>query len=159
MKIYNKDKTKILEEYDLKKGHLEDDVLKIHHNAVKGQEEEGHYETVMEYENGGKDVEWIIDKPYIEGQEAYDEEEKIQVYIPYTKKELDDIEKKYKIEGLTDTMNIYKQELSNSDYEAIKYAEGWFTEEEYEPIRTNREQIRVKIRELEDEIAKLEKNK
>lgn len=28
-----------------------------------------------------------------------------------------------------------KQKLSDTDYQAIKYAEGWLTEEEYEPIK------------------------
>ena len=41
-----------------------------------------------------------------------------------------------------------KQELANTDYEAIKYSEGWFTEEEYAPIKTMREELREKIREL-----------
>lgn len=27
------------------------------------------------------------------------------------------------------------QKLANSDYEAIKYSEGWYTDEEYAPIK------------------------
>lgn len=43
----------------------------------------------------------------------------------------------------------YKAELSATDYKAIKYAEGWLTEEEYAPIKAERERIRNEIRELE----------
>ena len=44
-----------------------------------------------------------------------------------------------------------KRELEETDYKAIKYAEGWLTEEEYTPVRAEREALRVKIRELENE--------
>lgn len=43
----------------------------------------------------------------------------------------------------------YKAELSATDYKAIKYAEGWLTEEEYAPIKAERERLRNEIRELE----------
>lgn len=49
-----------------------------------------------------------------------------------------------------------KMELSNNDFQAIKYSEGWYTEEEYEPIKSEREAMREKIRELEKELEKLE---
>ena len=48
----------------------------------------------------------------------------------------------------------YKMELASSDYEAIKYSEGWFTDEEYAPIKAEREALRVKIRELEELLNK-----
>jgi len=41
--------------------------------------------------------------------------------------------------------------LADSDFQAIKYSEGWYTEEEYKPIREAREEYRKKIRELEKE--------
>lgn len=83
MKVYNKDKTEELKKYDLEKGYLIDDKLLIaHHEAVQ---EQGHYETIAENEFGGKEVEWKID---VAGVPAYDEFEDIQVYIPYTEKEL-----------------------------------------------------------------------
>lgn len=41
-----------------------------------------------------------------------------------------------------------KKQLSDTDYEAIKYSEGWLTEEEYAPIKAMREELREKIREL-----------
>lgn len=45
-----------------------------------------------------------------------------------------------------------KNELADTDYKAIKYSEGWFTEEEYAPIKDMRESLRDKIRKLELEI-------
>ena len=42
-----------------------------------------------------------------------------------------------------------KEELSASDYKAIKYAEGLITAEDYEPIKAERQALRDKINELE----------
>lgn len=39
--------------------------------------------------------------------------------------------------------------LLESDYKALKYAEGWLTEEEYAPIKAERQQWRERINELE----------
>lgn len=47
-------------------------------------------------------------------------------------------------------INKLKAELSSTDYQAIKYSEGWFTEEEYAPIKAHREELREKIRALEN---------
>ena len=46
-----------------------------------------------------------------------------------------------------------KQELADTDYEAIKYSEGWFTDEEYAPIKAKREALREQIRKLESDIT------
>ena len=48
-----------------------------------------------------------------------------------------------------DKINALKQELASTDYEALKYAEGWFTEEEYAPIKEKREGLREQIRKSE----------
>ena len=45
----------------------------------------------------------------------------------------------------------YKELLAQSDYQAIKYAEGWLTEEEYAPIKALRQSYREAINELEGE--------
>jgi len=42
-----------------------------------------------------------------------------------------------------------KRELAKTDYQAIKYAEGWITEEEYAPIKAQRQALRNQINELE----------
>ena len=87
MKVYNEDKTKMLSDYDLTKGKLVEDTIIIHHEPVKGVEEQGHYETIAEYPNGGKDVEWIVDVKGVEAKEAYDEEERIYIYKLFTEEE------------------------------------------------------------------------
>ena len=55
-----------------------------------------------------------------------------------------------------DKINALKRELASTDYQAIKYAEGWFTEEEYAPIKAMRENLREQIRALESEIINRE---
>lgn len=45
-----------------------------------------------------------------------------------------------------------KQKLSDTDYQAIKYAEGWLTEEEYAPIKVQRQEWRDTINTLESDI-------
>ncbi|MBQ8733061.1 MAG: hypothetical protein IJY76_01005, partial [Anaerotignum sp.] len=146
---YNKDKTEILEEYDLEKGYLKQDTMTIYHEAVIGQEEIGHYETIREYPNGGKDVEYVIDQPYIASRDAYSENKIIYVYIEYTTDDLKRIDAKKEMEQ-------YKTLLSEKDYKAIKYAEGWYSEEEYKPTKELRESYRNKIRECENIINSIE---
>lgn len=99
MRIFNKDKTEELATYDEEKGYLSNDKLFIaHHEATQAVEEQGHYETIAEYPNGGKDVEWVVDIPEVEEREAYDEYEDILVFIPYTEEELENLrEEKYRM--------------------------------------------------------------
>lgn len=44
--------------------------------------------------------------------------------------------------------------LNESDYKAIKYAEGLISEAEYEPIKSERQKYREEINRLEAEILK-----
>ena len=44
-----------------------------------------------------------------------------------------------------------KELLQESDYKAIKYAEGWISEEEYAPIKAERQAIRDEINKLEEQ--------
>ena len=48
-----------------------------------------------------------------------------------------------------------KQLLANSDYKAIKYAEGLISEEEYSNIRAMRQAYRLEINELEEKIKEV----
>lgn len=99
-----------LEDIDLNAGKLVDETITVHHDAVEGVEEVSHVEVLKEYyetgpdgtpvldEDGhkvvfGKDVKTIIDVPGVEAKDAYDEQEEIQRYIPYTAEELDKIAK------------------------------------------------------------------
>lgn len=88
MKVYNQEKTTILEEYDLEKGYLKEDILITHYDEVQAVEEQFHYETIAEYPNGGKEVEKVIDVEGVEYKPARDEVENIYVYITYTVEEL-----------------------------------------------------------------------
>lgn len=47
-----------------------------------------------------------------------------------------------------------KKKLAETDYKAIKYSEGWLTEEEYAPVKAERQAIREEINRLEQELAK-----
>ena len=80
-------------DYDPAKGRLEMQKRIHHHEAVEAVEEQGHWETVVEYpETGGRDVQWVVDVPGVEAQEAWDEEETYWLYIPYTEEELKQME-------------------------------------------------------------------
>lgn len=94
MRVFNQEKTQELTTYDLSKGRLVDDTITTTIQAVAGQEEIGHYEVVATYPNGGKDVVWVVDQPYIEAQAEREEVEEIQVYVPFTAEE----QAKYNIE-------------------------------------------------------------
>ena len=78
---------------DLDLGYLVEEQLFLeHHPKVEAVREKGHYETVAEYPNGGKDIRRVVDVPGMEAREAWDEEIAIQIYTPYTQDELDRME-------------------------------------------------------------------
>lgn len=89
--IYNEDMEPI-ENPDLSLGYLTPSSRTVHHDAVNEVTEVWHYKTVAEYQNGGKDVEKVIDVPGVEAQPAWDEEIPIQIYHLYTQEELDRME-------------------------------------------------------------------
>lgn len=140
MRVFNEDKTLELKIYDTEVGTLKRDTLFVkHHPAVKEKAETGHYEVVKTYNNGGKDVKWVVDTPYVAPRESYDEYEDILVFVPYSDKQLAEIE-----------IAKLKRNLADTDYKAIKYSEGLFTEEEYEPIRVQRQEWRERINTLQE---------
>lgn len=123
MKVYNQEKTEILENYDLEKGYLTNDTITL--PEVQAVEEQGHYETIAEYPNGGKDVKWVVE---VEGVEYKPErQEEILVYIPYTEKELERLHNEQELDTLLN--NLYA-----TDYIANKLIEAE-TEQEREQIR------------------------
>lgn len=87
MKIYDENDN-LIENPDLKYGHLKEDKKTIHHDAVDAVEEKSHYETLAEYPNGGKSVRKVIDVEGVEAKDAYDEEIDILRYVLYTEDEL-----------------------------------------------------------------------
>lgn len=139
MRIFDETKTTELESYDPAKGILRADRLFIaHHEAVEEVKEVGHYETIKEYPNGGKDVKWVVDVEGTSAKDAWDEYEDIQVFIPFTEKELAQKE-----------IGKLKSLLSGTDYQAIKFAEGLISEADYAPIREQRQAWRDQINDLE----------
>lgn len=77
------------EDVDYHLGKLSDDRIFIkHHEAVKAVKEKGHLETIQEYPNGGKDVEWRVDVEGVAAKDAWDEYEDIKRYIKFTEEEL-----------------------------------------------------------------------
>lgn len=58
-------------------------------------------------------------------------------------------------EQIESEINALKQLLANSDYKALKYAEGEISISDYEPIRTYRQELRDKINALESEAQML----
>lgn len=139
MKTYDITKTYEIENPDLEKGYLVTDTRVIKHHPKKPFVQEiGHYEVVKTYANGGQDVRWVVDVEGSKEQEAYDETELIYVYTPYTDYDL----AKKRIDEL-------KEMLKNTDYQAIKFAEGVMYESEYAPVRTQRQAWREEINRLQ----------
>ena len=69
-------------------------------------------------------------------------------YTPPTKEELRKVEIKQRLQSI-------KGELAQTDYKAIKYAEGAYTEEEYLPIKQERQALRDEYNDLEKEFETL----
>lgn len=142
MRIFDENNN-LLDSYDETKGYLKTDRLFVcHHEAVEAVAEEGHWETIAEYPNGGKDVDWIVDVPGVEAKEAWDEYEDVYRFIPFTVKELAE----RRILEL-------KQNLFDTDYNILKIVEGASTLTEMAEIVTKRAQWRKEINELEKELG------
>ena len=113
MRVFNKDKTVELFEYDVDKGYLVLEKLFIaHHEAIEKVDGKFHYETIKEFPNGGKEVKKVWDIEPAEEKDAWDEYEDIQVYIPYTEKELKE-KANLEYEFLVDSMIRERYSLSH----------------------------------------------
>lgn len=133
MKIYNQDKTKELQDVDLTKGRLVNDKLLVSHTDAV--EEQGHYEVVAEYENGGKDVQWVVDVAGVDAQDIYED---IQCYIPFTAKELAVMQ----IATLKQQLVKYKEDVEQVDLFGMQ-------REDYEQKKQLCAGIVLQLRELE----------
>ncbi len=89
------------------------------------------------------------------------DEAKLEKYVQITEEEFnrltyvaphepteEEIARKEKLARIAELKRL----LAASDYEAIKYAEGWFTEQEYAPYKAQRQAYRDEINELEAEV-------
>ena len=68
-----------------------------------------------------------------------------------------DNSKDLRIQEIQNRIFELKKLLQESDYRAIKYAEGEYTEEQYAPYKAQRHAYRVEINELEEELKELQK--
>lgn len=61
-------------------------------------------------------------------------------------------------QNIENEIAICKQQLTNTDYKALKHAEGAMEDVEWEPTKTAREEWRKRINELEAEIKAAEQD-
>lgn len=126
-------------DYNISMGQLESEkVLVAHHPAQEYIEEQGHYEVVAEYANGGRTVRWVVDVPGQQECPAWDEYEDIYRLVPYTANQRAEFE-----------ISDLKDKLANTDYNIIKIIEGAATLSEMEDIIAQRAVWRARINELE----------
>ena len=138
MRIFDQNNT-LLETVDKSKGYLKRDRLFLrHHEAVEAVPVKGHYETVKEYPNGGKEVAWVADMPGVAAKEAWDEYEDILRFIPFTASQM----AQRRIAEL-------KENLQNTDYMILKVVEGATTLAEIAEAIKQRAAWRREINELE----------
>lgn len=89
MKIFNEAKTMQLQSPDLEKGYLIYEKIQTGlTQAIVEVQEKGHYEVEREYPNGGKDMRWVVDVPYVAPKASQPIFEDIKVYIPYSAQDL-----------------------------------------------------------------------
>ena len=69
-----------------------------------------------------------------------------------TENELD-ILKHDLLNSAKETISTLKEQLSATDYKAIKYAEGWISEDDYAPVKALRQALRERINMLEQTIT------
>ena len=62
-------------------------------------------------------------------------------YTPITEEEFNSHNQRKAVEVDKNFIEIQKlkAQLAKTDYKALKYAEGWYSEEEYAPIKAERE--------------------
>lgn len=132
-RVFNQDKTQELTDYDLSLGRLQEDELIIaHHEAIEEKTVEENvaaaqtdgktvkqidgvwYIVTAAYENGGEDLLRVLPT---EPEAAWDETEKIYVYIPYTEDELTAMSANKEISEA-------KAYLRETDYIVLKIAEA-----------------------------------
>ncbi len=93
-----------------------------------------------------KDKSLLVLSEPLEDATGYEEITKKQYDAILAKKQkrIDDLLKSDKSKIL-----VLKKQLADTDYQAIKYAEGLLTEEEYAPIKAQRQAWRDQINQLE----------
>lgn len=130
-----------LQAIDEAKGYLVDErILVNRHEAIAAEEEEGHWVTVKEYPNGGKDIAWIVDKEAVEAKEAWDEYEDILRFVEFNASEL-----------IARRIAELKSLLASTDYKILKVVEGAATLSEIAETIKQRAAWRKEINKLEED--------
>ena len=83
----------------------------------------------------------------------YNKETKQVTYVEMTQEEIDKAEAEAVVAQFQTELAELKQQLADTDYKAIKYAEGQITEEEYSETKEQRQAWRERINELESEMS------
>jgi hypothetical protein len=168
MKIFNETKTMEIQNPDLEKGYLINDEIKTGETvAIAEVKETGHYELEKEYPNGGKDMRWVVDVPYVASKPSEPILEKIQIYIPFSAKEIELVQttkqkraeqeaknQKWQQFNEQNKTDIEKLEnatayLDSTDYKAIQFAEGVLTAADFETIKQKRQEARNIVRQMQ----------
>lgn len=80
-----------LETFDPEQGYVvEEQRIAVHHEAIPGRAEQGHYEVAREYPNGGRDLRFVVDVPGVKGAEPWDEYETVLVFHAFAPEREDD---------------------------------------------------------------------
>lgn len=180
MKVYNQNKTQVLQAYDLTQGKIvADKLLVAHHDATPAIEGKTAEEVAQEleasgqkiyrkgdkvflvlkeYPNGGQDVKTIKPVEAIPAKDAWDEYEDIYVYTPYTETELAAI-------AANKAISEAKAYLSRTDYIVLKIAEATAEgdaagvaalQEEYAVQLARRKEARAMVNEKEAAVMAME---
>ena len=143
MRIFNENKTQELnEEPDYGKGYLKHDKLFVAHHDATEAIAAVYEDRIVEEENGGISIYKDLVTHAVEEKDAWDEYEEIQVYVPYSENELAERE-----------IAKLKEKLRETDYQAIKFAEGEMSLEDYAELKEKRAAWRKKINEFEEVLS------
>lgn len=138
MRIFNENKTQEIQDYNEELYYLKDDKLFIkHHEAVEEIKQVSHLEIVRRNEKtGGVEYQEIIDVPYQPAKEAYDEYEDIQVIVPYTEKDYEQLI----------VSKIREQYTINQELAILRQRDT--KPEEFAQYNTYVEQCKIKVKEI-----------
>ena len=98
-------------------------------------------------ENGYKEVSDELYAKLFTREAHWVDEELVERLKPQSEIDIEDEERR--LAEIQKQISVLKITLAGSDYKAIKYAEGWITEEEYAEIKAQRQAWRDEINELE----------
>lgn len=77
-------------------------------------------------------------------------EEELGQWEPITEEEYNLAHPKKQVDKNLLKIAQLKQELAATDYQCLKWSEGWLTDEEYAPIKAHRQELRDEINALEN---------